>query len=61
MNQNEITYLVTMKLFQKMLKSGLITPEEYALFDTKMRAKYAPKIGVLFSENPRKIVDFSTV
>ena len=60
MNQNEIIYLVTMKLFQKMLKNGLITPEEYTLFDTKMKAKYAPKIGVLFCEIPRKIVDFST-
>lgn len=58
MNQNETTYLVTMKLFQKMLKSGLITGEEYAEIDTKMREKYQPKIGVLFSENPRKSVDF---
>ena len=50
MNQNEITYLVTMKLFQKMLESGLITAEEYAVIDTKMRAKYSPKIGALFCE-----------
>ena len=52
MNQNEITYLVTMKLFQKMLESGLITAEEYCVIDTKMRAKYSPKIGTLFCENP---------
>lgn len=50
MNQNEITYLVTMKLFQKMLKSGLITAEEYCVIDTKMRVKYQPKIGTLFCE-----------
>lgn len=52
MNQNEITYLVTMKMFQKMLKSGLITAEEYAVIDTKMRAKYSPKIVTLFCEIP---------
>ncbi len=59
MKQNEITYLVTMKLFRKMLESGLLTAEKYAVIDTKMRLKYAPKIGTLFCENPRKTVDFS--
>ena len=57
MNQNETTYLVTMKLFQKMLKNELITEEEYAVIDTKMQEKYSPKIGVLFCENPHKSVD----
>ena len=52
MNQNETTYLVTMKLFQKMLKNGLLTAEKYAVIDTKMRAKYRPKIGTLFTGNP---------
>lgn len=50
MSQNELTYLVTMKLFLKMLKCGLLTKEEYCVIDTKMRAKYQPKIGVLFTE-----------
>ena len=59
MNQNETTYLVTMKLFQKMLESGLINEEEYAVIDTKMRDKYSPKIGVLFCKNPRNSVDFT--
>lgn len=57
MNQNELTYLVTMKLFLKMLECGLLTAEEYCVIDTKMRAKYQPKIGVLFTEIPQKIVD----
>lgn len=57
MSQNEITYLVTMKLFLKMLECGLLTAEEYCVIDTKMRAKYQPKIGTLFCEIPRKIVD----
>lgn len=52
MNQNEITYLITMKLFRKMLKSGLISEKEYAVIDTKMREKYRPKIGTLFTEKP---------
>lgn len=52
MNQNEITYLVTMKLFLKMLECGLLTAEEYCVIDTKMRAKYQPKIGTLFCEIP---------
>lgn len=59
MNQNEMTYLITMKLFRKMLEQGLITAEKYAVIDTKMRLKYAPKIGTLFCENPHKTVDFS--
>lgn len=57
MNQNELTYLVTMKLFQKMFECGLLTAEEYSVIDTKMKAKYQPKIGVLFTEIPQKIVD----
>lgn len=57
MKQNEITYLVTMKLFQKMVECGLLTTEEYCVIDTKMRTKYAPKIGTLFCEIPQKTVD----
>ena len=52
MNRNEMTYLVTMKLFQNMLNKRLITADEYAVIDTKMRAKYSPKIGTLFCEIP---------
>ncbi len=48
MNQNEISYLITMILFKNMVKSWILTPEEYAVIDTKMRAKYQPKIGTLF-------------
>jgi len=52
MNRNEMTYLVTMKLFQNMLNKRLITANEYAVIDTKMRAKYHPKIGTLFTGYP---------
>ncbi len=56
MKQNELIYQVTMSLFRQMLKNGLLTKEEYAVIDTKMREKYQPKFGTLFvdlSENKR--------
>ena len=34
-----------------MLKDGLITEEQYAIIDTKMREKYQPIIGTLYPEN----------
>ena len=50
MDRNEILYLATMSVAKKLLRNGLITEGEYLAFDTKMREKYAPKFGVLFSE-----------
>ena len=52
MKQNETSYLVTMSIFAQMLKKGLITAQDYDVIDTKMREKYAPKIGTLFTEKP---------
>ena len=40
-----------MVMFAQLLKDGLLTPEEYAVMDTKMQEKYAAKIGTLFTEN----------
>ena len=51
MKQNETSYQVTMSIFAQMLKEGLLTAHEYAVIDTKMQEKYAPKIGTLFTEN----------
>ncbi len=48
MDQNEITYLVTMILFRKMVTQGLLTEREFSLLDAKMREKYQPKIGTIF-------------
>ena len=59
MPQNEITYLLTMKLFKKMFENELISAEEYDEINTKMQAKYRPKIGDLFCEKARKTVDFT--
>ena len=50
MKQNEIMYQVTMSLFRQMLRDGLLTKEEYSVIDTKMKEKYKPDFGILFSE-----------
>ena len=47
---NEVIYQMTMNAARKMLKEGVITEDEYRVFETKMREKYSPKIGVLFSD-----------
>ena len=52
MRKNEITYQITMSLFRTMVRKGLLTEEEYAVIDTKMREKYCPKFGTLFVDLP---------
>ena len=52
MNQNDFKYHVTMSLVREMVEKGLLTADEYAVIDTKMREKYRPKIGTLFIEKP---------
>ena len=46
----EIIYQMTMQAAREMLRQELITREEYLQFDTKMRQKYAPVFGSLFSD-----------
>lgn len=48
--RNEKLYEVTMSHARRMLSQGLITEEEYAVFDTKMQEKYRPVFGTLFSD-----------
>ena len=48
--RKEIVYQMTMSAARQMLEKGLITEEQYQKYDTKMRQKYAPIIGVLWSE-----------
>lgn len=45
--RREAKYQVTMRMIRKWLDSGIISKEEYAEIDTKMTAKYRPKIGSL--------------
>lgn len=49
--EHEKLYQASMNMFQTMLKNGLITEEQYAIIDTKMREKYQPIFGALFPEN----------
>lgn len=48
--EREKLYQASMNMFQAMLKDGIITEEQYAIIDTKMREKYQPIIGTLFSD-----------
>ncbi|MGI6736685.1 MAG: SHOCT domain-containing protein [Anaerovoracaceae bacterium] len=45
--EREKLYQASMEMFHTMLDHGLITEEEYAFIDTKMREKYRPIIGTL--------------
>lgn len=47
--EREKLYQASMNLFQTMLERGLITEEQYAVIDTKMREKYSPIFGTLLS------------
>ena len=49
--EREKLYQATMNMFRSMLKKGLITQEQYAIIDTKMREKYQPIFGRLFPED----------
>lgn len=48
--EREEIYQASMNMFLAMLEMGLITKEQYAVIDTKMREKYRPVFGTLFSE-----------
>ena len=50
--EREKLYQATMSMFRSMLKSGLITKEQYAIIDTKMLQKYQPLLGTLFAAQP---------
>jgi hypothetical protein len=45
--ENERLYQATLHIARAMLDRGLITEEELAVIDTKMREKYAPCLGGL--------------
>ena len=46
----EMTYQMVMRASWKMLQSGLLSEDEYLAFEAKMREKYRPVIGHLFSD-----------
>ena len=45
-----MTYQMVMRASWKMLQSGLLLEDEYLEFEGKMREKYRPVIGLLFSD-----------
>ena len=47
--KREIVFQMTMSAARQMLEKGLISEDEYKQFDTKMRQKYCPIFGTLFS------------
>jgi hypothetical protein len=50
-------YQATLSIARTMLRDGLITAEELAVIDTKMREKYRPILGSLCAENTVKTLD----
>ena len=50
MSKAEVSYLVTMLLFRKMMNEALLSKEEYEAINAQMKQKYDPKIGSLFTE-----------
>jgi len=46
--ERERLYQATIAIARAMLRSGLITEDEYAIIDTKMREKYRPCLGTLY-------------
>ena len=46
----EVTYQMVMRASWKMLQSGLLSENEYIALEAKMREKYRPVIGLLFSD-----------
>lgn len=47
---NEQSYQISMSFARKFLHEGTITEEDYREFDTKMRQKYKPTFGTLFTD-----------
>ena len=48
--RREKLYQVTMCMVKRLLGLGIITREEYAEIDTRMREKYEPSLGTLFAD-----------
>ena len=48
--QREKLYQATMCMVKRLLGLEIISKEEYAEIDTKMREKYEPSLGTLFAD-----------
>jgi len=47
--QNELYYSLSLKILQKMLDSGLITPDEFHKIDRLNRISFSPKLAPIMS------------
>ena len=45
MSKNEVSYLVTMLLFRKMMDESMLSQDDYEAINARMKQKYDPKIG----------------
>ncbi len=50
--ERERLYEATLALARSMLEKGLLTEEDYAIIDTKMRKKYRPLLCTLCPVKP---------
>lgn len=48
----ELQYQTTLAIAKSLRSRGLLTEEEYAEIDTKLRTNLSPSLGTLLSENP---------
>jgi hypothetical protein len=48
--EREKHYTASMEMFRSMLKAQLITEDQFAIIDTKMKEKYQPILGGLCPE-----------
>ena len=46
----EMTYQMVIRASWKMVQSELLSEDKYLAFEAKMREKYCPVIGLLFSD-----------
>ena len=49
MSKNEVSYLVTMLLFRKMMDESMLSQDDYEAINARMKQKYDSKIGNLFT------------
>ena len=47
----ELQYQIAVSIAKELLSQGLLTKEEFAVIDTKLKNDFKPTLGTLFSEN----------
>ena len=55
--RNEANFIIAMQYAYDLLCDGTITERAYKVFEQKMKAKYHPIIGSLFSDTGVKKLD----